>query len=100
MDKRMRKRGASTKLAGRPAVVTFRKEERVEREAVRAVRFDGEGNLGLGESEFVRKQGGDAGRAFDWTYVPAQTVIEVSTVDHGRGAIKGFLYGALAASSL
>jgi hypothetical protein len=83
---------ANQKLAQRPAVVRFGTGQSLE---TRAAWFEGDGKVALADAVDTTMSRSDS-MPFAWgTHVPVAAVREISTVDRGNGASKGFLYGAL-----
>lgn len=81
---------ANTALRGHEAVVTSRSDAP---EPVTVARFDADGNLAVGRPEDGAPE--VAPRPLEWTSIPREDLVEVSTVDRGRGAIKGLVGGAI-----
>jgi hypothetical protein len=84
---------ASAALDGRPAVVTRRNGDE---QSVAAARFEGEGDLLVGKAMTGDSPDPAWPHRIEWTRVPRDEVREVSTVDNGRGALKGLVVGSLA----
>ncbi len=86
---------ANRNLAGQPAVVTLRTEP-ADQPETRAVMFDGDGHVVLAQPVDERVSESDA-PPLEWKErIPVDRVREISTVNRGRGAGKGAIYGALA----
>jgi hypothetical protein len=84
---------ANAALGGRPAVVTFRSGDELTQRNVLVAQFDSQGNLAVGKAEIVQSPPRST-RAFEWERVPRDELVEVSTVDRQRGALKGLGIGA------
>ncbi len=86
---------ANAALAGRPAVVTVRDGDNLDERDVVAARFDDDGDLAVGTPHVVDSPVPAWGHTVRWTSVLREDVVEVSTVDRERGALKGLVAGAV-----
>jgi hypothetical protein len=83
---------AANEHLGRPADITLTDGRRIDRSTARIVEFDGQGNLawssgGSGDTPTQPTQ-------WEWSRLPVSSIREINTVNKGRGAGKGFIFGA------
>jgi hypothetical protein len=88
--------GANARIAGRPALVTLHNEDGgIEQKAVESAQFEDDGSVALARAKSVENRSPTPGPTEEWTRVPRDTVVDVTTVDHKRATAKGFLYAAV-----